>query len=95
MQQTCHPNKTHYYDFLCVHSLLCLLNYAFLAKNLYIFCFDTISGMVQEVHKAQRRKEEAMMGRIKVANQERDEALFRLSELERRYEEYVTYIISL
>jgi hypothetical protein len=51
--------------------------------------------MVQEVHKAQRRKEEAMMGRIKVANQERDEALFRLSELERRYEEYVTYIISL
>ena len=30
-----------------------------------------------------------MMGRIKVANQERDESMFRLSEMERRYEEYV------
>ncbi|CAG2201346.1 unnamed protein product [Mytilus edulis] len=45
------------------------------------------AGMVQEVHKSQRRKEEAMMGRIKVANQERDESMFRLSEMERRYEE--------
>lgn len=43
--------------------------------------------LVQEVHKAQKRKEEAMMGRIKVANQERDESMFRLSEMERRYEE--------
>ncbi|XP_061172527.1 uncharacterized protein LOC133181893 [Saccostrea echinata] len=45
------------------------------------------AGMVQEVHTAQRKREESMMGRMKLNSQEKEEALRRLRELERRLDE--------
>ncbi|XP_022332818.2 mirror-image polydactyly gene 1 protein-like isoform X4 [Crassostrea virginica] len=45
------------------------------------------AGMVQEIHTAQRKREESMMGRMKLNSQEKEEALRRLRELERRLDE--------
>eukprot|EP00105_Crassostrea_gigas_P001335 XP_011413448.1 PREDICTED: uncharacterized protein LOC105318192 isoform X3 [Crassostrea gigas] len=45
------------------------------------------AGMVQEIHSAQRKREESMMGRMKLNSQEKEEALRRLRELERRLDE--------
>lgn len=47
--------------------------------------------MVQEIHSAQRKREESMMGRMKLNSQEKEEALRRLRELERRLDEYVLF----
>ena len=42
--------------------------------------------MVNEIYKAQRERDEAMMNRLKIANQERDQALAKLKQRERGQE---------
>ncbi|XP_048735258.1 mirror-image polydactyly gene 1 protein-like isoform X2 [Ostrea edulis] len=45
------------------------------------------AGLVQDIHTAQRKREESMMGRMKLNCQEKEEALRRLRDLERRLDE--------
>lgn len=42
------------------------------------------SGVVEEVYAAQRKRDEAMTGRMKLANGERDDVLARLRQIEAR-----------
>ena len=43
--------------------------------------------LVETIYKAQKERDEAMMGRLRVVNQERDEALIKLRHKERGQEE--------
>lgn len=45
------------------------------------------TDLVLEVHTAQKKRDESVMNRIRVANQERDEAIKRLRQLERRLDD--------
>lgn len=53
-------------------------------KNLINFY---ISDLVQEVHSAQKRRDESMMGRLQMANDEKDEMINRLREIEQKLED--------
>ncbi|XP_033734074.1 mirror-image polydactyly gene 1 protein-like isoform X2 [Pecten maximus] len=48
---------------------------------------DKAAALVQEVRSAQKKRDESSMNRIKIANQERDEALLRLRQAEIRLED--------
>ena len=43
--------------------------------------------MVNKIYKAQKERDEAMMSRLKIANEERDQALTKLRQKERGQEE--------
>jgi len=43
-----------------------------------------VSGIVEEVYAAQRQRDEASAGRMRLANQERDDVLQRLRQIEAR-----------
>ncbi|KAJ8308214.1 hypothetical protein KUTeg_013088 [Tegillarca granosa] len=45
------------------------------------------ADLVQEVHSAQKRRDESMMGRLQMANDEKDEMINRLKEIEQRLED--------
>lgn len=46
---------------------------------------------MEEVYTAQRERDEAVMARLKLANEERDEALLRAKHLEQSLKEYVYF----
>ena len=46
-----------------------------------------ILELVEEIYRAQKVRDESMMARIKLANEERDEALSRLKRLQTGLEE--------
>ncbi|XP_060068442.1 uncharacterized protein LOC132548593 [Ylistrum balloti] len=48
---------------------------------------EKAAALVQEIHSAQKKRDESLMNRIKVANQERDEASLRLRNAEIRLED--------
>ena len=47
-------------------------------------CF---AGIVEEVYAAQKKRDDASLGRMKVINQEKEDVVERLREMERRLEE--------
>ena len=42
-----------------------------------------IIDMVEEIYRAQKQRDEAILGRLRLANEERDEALVKLRQSER------------
>ena len=48
-----------------------------------------ISALVNEIYSAQKQRDIAMMGRIKLANEQRDEAVSRLQKIEQMQDEWV------
>ena len=48
---------------------------------------NCISELVEKIYKAQKERDEAMMGRLRVANEDRDEALLKLRNRDRGYNE--------
>ena len=51
--------------------------------------------MVNKIYKAQKERDEAMMNRLKIANEERDQALTKLRQKERGQEEQDSLILCL
>ena len=49
--------------------------------------------MVNKIYKAQKERDEAMMNRLKIANEERDQALTKLRQKERGQEEQDSLIL--
>lgn len=48
---------------------------------------NTFAALVEEVYSAQRERDEAVMARLRLANEERDEAFLRVQRLEESLKE--------
>lgn len=48
-----------------------------------------IAALLEEIHTAQRERDEAIMARLKLANEERDEAYKQMKLQEKSFEMYV------
>ncbi len=51
----------------------------------------SVSALVEEIYKAQRERDQAVMARLRLANEERDEALLRAKKLQEATLEYVPF----
>jgi len=49
------------------------------------------TALVEEIYKAQRERDQAVMARLRLANEERDEALLRAKKLQEATLEYVLF----
>lgn len=52
-----------------------------------LFVEHTFAALVEEVYSAQRERDEAVMARLRLANEERDEAFLRVQRLEESLKE--------
>ena len=46
-----------------------------------------VSGIVEEVYAAQKKRDEASLGRMRVINEEKEDVIERLRDMERKIEE--------
>lgn len=53
------------------------------------FLSQSLLALVEEIYKAQRERDQAVMARLRLANEERDEALLRAKKLQETALEYV------
>lgn len=56
---------------------------------LSFFLSPSFLALVEEIYKAQRERDQAVMARLRLANEERDEALLRAKKLQEAALEYV------
>lgn len=64
------------------------LSYTF-SLILSVFLSLSLLALVEEIYKAQRERDQAVMARLRLANEERDEALLRAKKLQEAALEYV------
>lgn len=55
----------------------------------FFFLSPSLLALVEEIYKAQRERDQAVMARLRLANEERDEALLRAKKLQEAALEYV------
>lgn len=60
-----------------------------LSLGLSFFFSSSLLELVEEIYKAQRERDQAVMARLRLANEERDEALLRAKKLQEAALEYV------
>ncbi len=60
-------------------------------NNLSLSLALSVSVLVEEIYKAQRERDQAVMARLRLANEERDEALLRAKKLQEATLEYVLF----
>lgn len=65
------------------------LSYTFFHSVCLFFLSPSLLALVEEIYKAQRERDQAVMARLRLANEERDEALLRAKKLQEAALEYV------
>lgn len=60
-----------------------------LSLCLSFFFSSSLLELVEEIYKAQRERDQAVMARLRLANEERDEALLRAKKLQEAALEYI------